>query len=248
MHKIKLCISLINNYFNKKDMLLILLLAILGCGIPTISGNPNLNFFSKFYEILNDRTFNFFMFLSLMINVFIYLHQLSNSQIFIMRLSNYNLIIKAFLKNISIYTIYIYIINIVLAMAGSILVSLNGFSMIYHPNYNFPIYLYLLFFIIRNAIILVLVFRIFFLVVLRFDNIITKLLILFFNILFLLPLKLSKINYFYEGRLLFNYYFLNINYQSFYLEVLCSILQILLLIIIQKMMTKYLFKKKRDLL
>ena len=86
-----------------------------------------------------------------------------------------------------------------------------------------------------------------FIIYIAFNKIIITIIILINSSYFLLnAIDSIAIEHFYNMHLLFHNYYTSINYSSFFLEIIISVLEILFLIIIEKVLFKIVTNKKRD--
>lgn len=245
--KINYNLPILNNLLNRKHNLIIFLLILIGVIVPSVSGNPFATLYEKIYAILTNPLFNFFFFLAVGISCIYAKCEFSKSYNLISRVGNYKKFIKENIKYIFIETIFWYIIAIILSLSGAFLLCLGEYGLVNHPNYDFNILYYLIFFCIRGSVIAGLVNVIIYLISNFLKNKFTIVLLLALNILFLIVTKQNTINNFYNMSILYHNYFLNINYVSFLLEVLCTFLECTLLLMIKKFMFKVIISKKRDL-
>ena len=98
--------SKINYQFNNKKCLLIFLLLFIGVLLPTLSGSESYNFWSKLYNILNNPVYNMLLFISIGINMIYLIGEMMNNYMIILRCENLNKIIKNFINDVVIFTIY----------------------------------------------------------------------------------------------------------------------------------------------
>lgn len=237
----------INYYFGSKNSLLIYLIIVIGILVPTVSGNPTSNFFYRFYLIINNRILHIMIFLAMFLNIGNIITKQSRNYFTIIRYTNYKTLIKTIIKDLFYCSIYLSVISIILSIAGSVLFCFGDFSFINHPNYSFNIIIYFIFFSLRMIIIYILISCIIFLVLSLFNNFIIKSLVVINNLLFII-LSVKTINYFYEMPLLYHYYLFSNTYQNFLLEIICSLIEILVLGWIVVILYKFAIKKKRDLI
>lgn len=247
--KLNFELSKFNYYFSKKKNLLIFLLLFLGTLLPTLSGSENFNFWNKLYNILNNPIYNMLFFTAIGLNVIYLISEFFKSYSMINRYSNFKRMLKMFAKDIVIYTIYLAIVSLIIAIAGSVLFSLGDFSMINHPIYNIPIVFYIVFYFVRSVIITCIINLIIYILFILLEKIMTTILILLNGILFFnLPSDLSPINHFYNMKLIYHNYFTVVYYNSFLLEITCSFLEIFFLLLIYKILYFHFISKKRDLI
>ena len=165
----------------------------------------------------------------------------------IIRYSDYKHVINKLLKELIICSVYVCVIALVLSIACGILLSFGDFSIIRHPEYNFNIIIYLIFFIIRFFIFSCIVNCITFLLFVGIKKMAIKFFIVINNLVFFIINSL-EINRFYEMPLLYHYYFIPNYYKNYLLEVTCSLLEFLVLGWIGIISYKVLVGKKRDLI
>lgn len=241
-------ISKLAIHYNNKQNILIFLLLFLGALLPTLSDSDSFNFWYKLLNILRDPTFNMLLFAAIGINIVYITKDLMTSYDFIIRYQNMNDILKVFKKDLIISTIYLIIVMLIMSVASNILFSFGNFKMIMYSDYNIPIIFYIIFYVIRAIFIVNIISMITFFIMLISNRTIVILITLLSGTLFyLLPMP-SLIEHFYNMKILYHYYFTSLVYNSFLLEVIISIIEIMMLTIIEKILYRYVLKKKRDLL
>ena len=246
--KLKFCISRFNYHFDKKQNLFIFLLLCLGTIIPTVSGCPDNNFWHRLFAILTNHVFNTMLFIAIGLNVIYMASEFSKSYNIVSRFDNYKKIVMNFMQNIIIYTIYLTIVSLILAIAGATLFSFGDFSMIKHPIYKMPMIYYILFYVVRSCVLSSIINVILYLVLIIFKNIMTTIVLISNSLLFLvISLDFSYISHFYNMPILPHYYYTSISYSSFILEFMCTTIELLLLIILGKIMFYMVTYKKREL-
>ena len=164
--------SKINYQFNNKKCLLIFLLLFIGVLLPTLSGSESYNFWSKLYNILNNPVYNMLLFISIGINMIYLIGEMMNNYMIILRCENLNKIIKKFINDVVIFTIYLIFVSFIMAIAGSIIFSFGDMKMINHPIYNIPMIVYIMFFLLRSIMIASIVNSIIFIIYIAFNKII----------------------------------------------------------------------------
>lgn len=245
--KIKQLFSKIDFHFSKKKNLLIFLLLFIGVILPTLSGSESFNFWNKLYNILNNPVYNMLLFISIGINSIYMASEYMKNYNILSRYQNIKIATKQCIKDIIIFTSYLIIISFIIAVAGAVIFSFGDLKMINHQIYNFPIIFYILFFLFRSIIMASIINSIIYLLFLKFDNVITIIIILVnSSLFFLLPGDLSIIDHFYEMHFLYYNYYNIVNYSSFLLEIVVSMIEIIILISINKLLFELLTNKKRD--
>lgn len=146
-------------------------------------------------------------------------------------------------------TIYLYIVYLILAVSGSVLLSANNFNMIDYMFYSVPYIVYLPVLILRELLFMIILNVIIYLLLELNKKYLITILIFVIISLFLLATDYKiLIKNFYSLYLLFPYYFQNIEYQSFTLELLCSMIELLILYGICKFILYRMTLRKRDVL
>lgn len=146
-------------------------------------------------------------------------------------------------------TIYLYIVYLILAVSGSVLLSANNFNMIDYMFSSVPYIVYLLVLILRELLFMIILNVIIYLLLELNKKYLITILIFVIISLFLLATDYKiLIKNFYSLYLLFPYYFQNIEYQSFTLELLCSMIELLILYGICKFILYRMTLRKRDVL
>lgn len=247
LFEIKKSFLKIDFHFSKKKNLLIFLLLFIGVLIPTLSGSESFNFWHKLYNILNNPIYNMLLFVSIGINSIYMISDCMKNYIIISRYQNIKKITKQFLKHIAMFTTYLIIISFIIAISGAVIFSFGDLKMINHPIYDFPIVIYIGFFLIRSIAIACIINSIIYLLFLKFGDIITTVIVLINSSLFLFsPGGLTNIDHFYKMNLLYYNYYSIVNYNSFLLEIIVSFIEIIILIATIQLFLKILNNKKRD--
>ncbi len=146
-------------------------------------------------------------------------------------------------------TIYLYIVYLILAVSGSVLLSANNFNMIDYMFSSVPYIVYLPVLILRELLFMIILNVIIYLLLeLNKKYLITILIFVIISSFLLATDYKILIKNFYSLYLLFPYYFQNIEYQSFTLELLCSMIELLILYGICKFILYRMTLRKRDVL
>lgn len=248
MRSIVSLIKKVDNLLDSKISFLLFLILFLGALVPVLGYMPHYNFWLQLHRVLTNSIFNTIYFLALGLAIGVVSKKLVTNCNFVMRYSSYRDMFKAFIKDIIFITIFIYMVALILAVAGSVLFSFGDFSLINYSNYDISIILYLLFFVIRSIALSCIIAVILFIVINVFRKDISIVVFVILNSAFLIvPSSQEIINHFYDCCFLYHYYFLDIRYASFFLEFLCSVLFVLIMLIICNVFYKVLCKKKREL-
>lgn len=242
----KLRLINVNNYLRNKSSLLIFLLLIMGNLIPLLSGLSG-GFFENLLKVLHNSYFNMFLFLAAGLSVINMRSIFSKKYDFVIRNTNYKKIINDFMIEIILSTIIIYITSFILACAFSVLFCLENYDTFNYSNYNINVLCYLVFLIIKSLLLFCLVNVIIYLLSNVFKKNVTLLLVLIFSLGFLMLSSDKMILNIYDFPLFYHYYFLNTNYVTFILEILCTSLQLIILYVINYLTYKIVIRKKRDL-
>ena len=215
----------LNSFFSKKNNILIYLIIFIGVLIPSLSPSFDTNIWNRLLSILNNPFFNCMYFFAIGLNVMYMVKENSKSFNFIIRFNNYHNLIKSFIKDIIIYTIFLYFISFILSFAGSILFSLDNFSMVDYFDYSFPVIIYIIFFAIRSIMISCLLNIIIYLLTLNRGKILSTIILTINSSLFLvLPQNYKIINHFYDLHIFPQYYYMYNSYSTFMLETICTII------------------------
>lgn len=237
----------LNSYFKKKSNLLIFLILVIGVLVPGLSGSSNYGFFAKLNSILHNPYFNMFFFIATGLNVIYMRSNFSKNYDFIIRCENYSHLIKKFVLQIVIATAILYITSFILACSVSALFCYGNYSFNNHDVYGFNILYYLIFFFVRSILFASIINVIIYLLSCVFKRNVVMFIILLFSALFLLIPSGKVVLHFYDAGLFYHYYFLDVYYISFWLEIISSLLQFILLIIISLLIYNCVIRKKRDL-
>lgn len=238
-----------NAHFNRNQTLLIFLILLLGILIALFSGKSELNFWINLNDILTNSLSNIFFLIAGIVNTNLYIKDNKNRYYMINRFSSYKELILKNIPDIICMTIYLYVLYLILSIAGSILLSANNFNMISYINYSIPYIVYLPILIIRELTFMIILNLIIYLLMELKNKYILSISVFSIISLFIISVDYKLlIENFYNMYLLFPYYFQNIKYQSLYLEILCSTIEMLILYGIFKFILYYLTKRKRDIL
>lgn len=242
----KLRITKINNYFKNKNSLLVFLLLIMGALIPSLSGVSG-GFFDNLLKVLRNSYFNMFFFLASGLSVINMRSVFSRDYDFVIRNTNYKALIKGFIIEITLSTMVIYITAFILASAFSALFCEGNYTVYNYLDYGFNVFYYLAFLLVKSLVLASLVNVITFLLSNLFKKNLTLLLVLFNSLLFIVISGNKLVFSLYDFPVLYHYYFLGTNYNTFILEILCFGLQFIILCFISRLAYNLVTRKKRDL-
>lgn len=248
-NKIKFYFKKFNYHFNKRNSILVYLLIFLGVIIPTLSGTAYNNFWNKLFNILNSSFFNTMFFIAIGINFINY--NTDNLKFYNIRsrYKNFVDVIKKNVINTIIHTTYLSIISLILAISGSVIFCFGNFDMIYHPFYNVPIVYYLVFYFIRYIIIAGLINVLISLIsILCKKNISIILIILNSSIFMIISNNMNVIHDLSNMYITYYHYYSKIIYSSLMVELKCSIIEIIILILIDIIVFKFIISRKRELI
>lgn len=133
----------INNYYHTKKSLLVFLLILVGVLIPTFSGNVGSNMWYRFNSIFTSKIFNVLISLAMLYNIFIIINTKNNYNLLI-RFKNSKNIIKNYIIDIIICTLYLCFISLIVTLSGSIIFSWGNFQIITHIGYDISILIYVI--------------------------------------------------------------------------------------------------------
>ena len=238
----------INNYLDRNNGLLVFLLLFIGTLIPSISGYLGTNMWEKLLYIISNPVFNTMLFISIGFIILKSSIKLSQNYFYVCRYPHYKIMIKNNIKTIIVLIIFISIISIILALAGAVVFSLGNISLEQHSKYNISIIIYILFRLFRGMVFNCFIGIDFYCLYLLFQKNVYRLFVILSSFLcFLLP-NLQEVKHFYNLPFIYHYYFMNVEYSSFFLEIICSLLYGLILIFLTKLIYKLASKNKKDLI
>ena len=241
-HGLKKALSLINS----NTLFLSIIVVFISNIVGVINDYQNLTFFSIVHELLTDKLH----FTILQLLIFFNIIKISNDMKNLMAISRYKdyfTYLKTLLKNIIVFVIFILIVDLFFNIVIACLRSNFDFTLVYHEFYDIPLLIYLLFFILREFIIIVLISTIVFELYSYTKNTIVKIAI------FLIPV----ISFFYNPRvikdlfkipLLYSAYLTNVIYSNIFIEITGSIIQIFILSFVIIFIEHKLKTSKRDLI
>lgn len=236
------------NYNKSVNSMIIFLIILFGVLIAVFSGNINYNFWNNCYNIMTNEFFICSILVSVGLNSIFVLTQNSKSYLLIVRYKDYKSLINNSILDVVFYNSFLFLVVLILVLAGAILLSFGSYSTFIISTYNINIVFYLLFYIIRLFIYINILNVIVFLLVLLFNNILGYILIVINSLLMIVLPNISNISNFYEMPILVHYYLKHIIFDSFLLEITCSVLEVCLLLIIYKIIKYIVLKKKRDII
>ncbi len=238
----------LNNYLNDKNNLLVFLIILIGVLVPLFSGHLEYNFWLNLLNILTSPTSILFLFIAAIINIYRYLKYYFNKLNLIGRFTCVREYINYFYKDIILMSIYLYFIFLILSISGSILLSFNNFNIISYSYYNISLPVYLIIFMFKELpLFIILNITIYYIICINNKYVLFTTLIMLVLMFYKSSYK-DIINNVSQMYILFPYYFQRIEYQNILLEILCFLLQIFLLIILNRIIYNQIIKKKRDLL
>lgn len=242
--KIKANLKIINNSGFLLPYLIILISVILNFVFNTSEENFHMIFYQNISSILNNICF--FMALMLIINILN--NNIFNSYEQIIRKRNYSNTIISNIKAIIMYSLFFYILYILLILSGSIITSFGNCKLLLHENYNINMIFFNMYSIIKNYI-LILEFTILLYLISKINKKYGLSLMILYILLFFIPTDLSKINHFYNMSILVQKYMTNgIFFINFLTELISIIIYICIIFLIIIVLYKNVTQKKRDIL
>jgi len=239
----------INNWFNKKNNILIFLVILIGVLIPVLSGTPTHNIYMNLYRIITSPMFQMLFFFACSINVVYLKSEFSQNYNIMTRYSSYPKLMKEFLKDILILTVYLNLIAIILALAGAIIFSFGDTEWIFHSSYNIPMLVFIIFVLMRFILFSAIIHGIGYMIMLKMSKVGMIIWTIIQGSLFYIAPSLSKsIVHFYELPLLPQYYLTKVTYGSFWLEIICTCLYFCILYGIFQMIYHLAKRRKKDFL
>lgn len=242
--KIKANLKIINNSGFLLPYLIILISVILNFVFNTSEENFHMIFYQNISSILNNICF--FMALMLIINILN--NNIFNSYEQIIRKRTYSNTIISNIKAIIMYSLFFYILYILLILSGSIITSFGNCKLLLHENYNINMIFFNMYSIIKNYI-LILEFTILLYLISKINKKYGLALMILYILLFFIPTDLSKINHFYNMSILVQKYMTNgIFFINFLTELISIIIYICIIFLIIIVLYKNVTQKKRDIL
>lgn len=242
--KIKANLKIINNSGFLLPYLIILISVILNFVFNTSEENFHMIFYQNISSILNNICF--FMALMLIINILN--NNIFNSYEQIIRKRTYSNTIISNIKTIIMYSLFFYILYILLILSGSIITSFGNCKLLLHENYNINMIFFNMYSIIKNYI-LILEFTILLYLISKINKKYGLSLMILYILLFFIPTDLSKINHFYNMSILVQKYMTNgIFFINFLTELISIIIYICIIFLIIRVLYKNVTQKKRDIL
>lgn len=242
--KIKANLKIINNNGFLLPYLIILISVILNFVFNTSEENFHMIFYQNISSILNNICF--FMALMLIINILN--NNIFNSYEQIIRKRTYSNTIISNIKTIIMYSLFFYILYILLILSGSIITSFGNYKLLLHENYNINMIFFNMYSIIKNYI-LILEFTILLYLISKINKKYGLSLMILYILLFFIPTDLSKINHFYNMSILAQKYMTNgIFFINFLTELISIIIYICIIFLIIRVLYKNVTQKKRDIL
>ena len=242
--KIKANLKIINNSGFLLPYLIILISVILNFVFNTSEENFHMIFYQNISSILNNICF--FMALMLIINILN--NNTFNSYEQIIRKRTYSNTIISNIKTIIMYSLFFYILYILLILSGSIITSFGNCKLLLHENYNINMIFFNMYSIIKNYI-LILEFTILLYLISKINKKYGLSLMILYILLFFIPTDLSKINHFYNMSILVQKYMSNgIFFINFLTELISIIIYICIIFLIIIVLYKNVTQKKRYIL
>ena len=239
--KIKANLKIINNSGFLLPYLIILISVILNFVFNTSEENFHMIFYQNISSILNNICF--FMALMLIINILN--NNIFNSYEQIIRKRTYSNTIISNIKAIIMYSLFFYILYILLILSGSIITSFGNCKLLLHENYNINMIFFNMYSIIKNYI-LILEFTILLYLISKINKKYGLSLMILYILLFFIPTDLSKINHFYNMSILVQKYMTNgIFFINFLTELISIIIYICIIFLIIIVLYKNVTQKNR---
>lgn len=242
--KIKANLKIINNSGFLLPYLIILISVILNFVFNTSEENLHMIFYQNISSILNNICF----FMALMFIINILNNNIFNSYEQIIRKRTYSNTIISNIKTIIMYSLFFYILYILLILSGSIITSFGNCKILLYENYNINMIFFNIYSIVKNYI-LILEFTILLYLISKINKKYGLSLMILYILLFFIPTDLSKINHFYNMSILVQKYMTNgIFFINFLTELISIIIYICIIFLIIRVLYKNVTQKKRDIL
>lgn len=229
---------------NIKTLIVTIVLLFLGLFSQFYDLGPQENF----YRLLIDCFSNYFFFITIILAISINIVSISNTyktSNYILRNKNYKEYLKNILRKNLIYITFIIIITLIL----SIFMSLIGtdFKIINEITiYNMPIIFFTLYHIIRFITIIYLLSLIIFYIEKRFGNNFVFIVIFILFVSIFIPLNIGVVIDITNMYPFIINYILGYEFSTFNLDLVCSIIQVLKLIILIIILKYLCISKRKD--
>ena len=236
----------VENFLSHKQIALLFYILLIGVIIPTFCGLPSSNFWYRLYSIITDKFYNMLLLVAVMFGT-IFLSKSSISSINIStRCCDYKEYILITVKNTIVLEFVLLISGLILSIAGAIVFCFNDFQS-YSVN-GISIIAYIVFIFVRQTIIMCAIGLIMYFLIRSYSKYITIPILFAVIIFFILPLPMPSVQHFYQMPLLFYYYLQNIDFNTLWLEILCSFLEIQFLLILDNLAYKFTIRRKKDII
>ena len=238
----------LDNYFSKKEIKLLFLVVILAVFPSSFSGVSNMNLWDKFITVLENPIANIMFFLGITFIILKITQNICYNVLFYFRFNNQrNLIING-IKSVVIAVLLFYITFILVSLAASVFLCLGNYKLGMYEKYNIPMFIYMLFKIIKNGIVYLFISIIIFMIFnLRIKKWVKYLVLLFLFLFFFLPYGNWSITHFYQLPIFFQAYLLDTYFMSFYLEMAIFLIYVVFLMLFSKFIFNYSVTRKNFL-
>lgn len=239
----------IKEHLNNKNNLIVFLFIFIGIMCPLFSGKIEFNFWINMNDVLTSPLALICLFIATIINNYKYIRSYVAKTIIINRFGTYKEYVAYYYKDIIYMSSYLFLLYILLGIGGSILFSLNNFNLVSYYFYNISYAVYLPILILREFVLFVILnIILYYLLLLNRKYLVTFLILIVIGLFYFVIDYKVIINNFYNMYLLYPYYFMNIEYRSLSLEIICSLCEIIILLGTSKLLYNILCGKKRDLI
>jgi len=242
-NKTKIFFSEMNEFLNS-DKVVIILLILLANNIYGVVGiDIGSYYIDRFQMFLTSPYYLIILLLSILISVFNTLNQFEKNYFFIIRCSGkkeyLNILIKKVCKNVAI----IFVMNTIIAMVMMNFAWKGSFGVRIHEWYNITNLQYLIFYFIRMFAIIEVLSVLFVLTIKIFGKRMAWMISVVIILLILFPFRTDiAIESLFSMPLLYTKYLDVYYYDSFALELFCSILFLILSLVILKQLQKLCLK------
>ena len=252
MKKIRNDFAMLFSYIELKHFIVIALMIFIGVTPTIFSPSNNYNFWNRLLDTLTSRINVIFLILVIIVNMVNLSKDLKSSNI-ILRYKNYEEYLQMYLRITILSSLIIILINSIFCVIGVVIItSIMGnfdFSLIMHEMYDFPLYIYLLFFEIRKILFILLLTTIIYFIFQGTNSKITLLVTVSLLSTFFIdtnyPLIVNDLT---NIPIIVTRYFSNIAYSNIFLELSCTLIQFILLCIIIYIEKYIILKRKNELI
>lgn len=241
------CKNRVKRHLNGKYLGIIFLALLFACGIELLNFKANPNFWLNLYKSFSNNVTNIIFFSVIILNVFIFNKEFKNDYYLYNRYGTYKNRILNDLVGVILMSLILFCVFFILNLAFSILGSANNFAMIDYNYYGINSLLYFIFELLRYGVYTMLVAIFTYLICniknkyLYFLAVIVLLFSVFYQVNQIWPISSLT-----SSPFLFTFYLSQPLFESFSLEVTCSIVNMVFYILLAYVFYTIKLRKKCD--